>query len=134
MILVNQKMRDYAKVIVKVGANVQPKQRVIIDAIVDAVPLVNLVVEECYRAGASHVEVRYDDIRYKRLQYQNEALDVLTDLPDYFVKYRSEDVLKKGACRIAIRGSDPNGFKGIDPKKIMQIQRALSTKLKPLSE
>jgi aminopeptidase len=134
MIKIDQKMRDYAKVIVRVGVNVQPQQIVIIDAIVEAIDLVNLVVEECYKVGASHVRVNYDDIAIKKFQYQYESLEQLKKFPDYLVKYRSDDVLKNKACRIAIRGSDPNGLQGIDPKKIMQVQRVVSSKLKPLSD
>jgi aminopeptidase len=52
------KLIDYARLIVKVGANVQKKQIVLIDSIIEAKPLTTKVVEECYKAGASKVIVR----------------------------------------------------------------------------
>ena len=51
------KLREYAKLIVKIGANVQKGQRVRLQAEVDQIPLVKMVTEECYKAGASYVEL-----------------------------------------------------------------------------
>ena len=50
------KLREYAKLIVKIGANVQKGQRVRLQAGVDQVLLATMVTEECYKAGASYVE------------------------------------------------------------------------------
>ena len=47
------KLREYAKLIVKIGANVQKGQRVRLQAGVDQVLLATMVTEECYKAGAS---------------------------------------------------------------------------------
>ena len=51
------KLREYAKLIVKIGANVQKGQRVRLQAGVDQIPLAKMVTEECYKAGASYVEM-----------------------------------------------------------------------------
>ena len=44
------KLREYAKLIVKIGANVQKGQRVRLQAGVDQVLLATMVTEECYKA------------------------------------------------------------------------------------
>ena len=54
------KLREYAKLIVKIGANVQKGQRVRLQAGVDQVLLTQMVTEECYQAGASYVEVIWE--------------------------------------------------------------------------
>ena len=46
------KLKEYAKLIVKIGANVQEGQVVRLQVGVDQVPLAKLVTEECYKAGA----------------------------------------------------------------------------------
>ena len=51
------KLREYAELIVKIGANVQKGQRVRLQTGVDQVQLATMVTEECYKAGASYVEV-----------------------------------------------------------------------------
>ena len=50
-------LRKYAKLVAGVGANVQKDQEVIINANVDQVEFVSLVVEECYKLGAKSVTV-----------------------------------------------------------------------------
>ena len=48
---------EYAKLMVKVGANVQKGQKVRLYAEVDQHELAALVARECYNAGASYVEM-----------------------------------------------------------------------------
>jgi aminopeptidase len=131
----NQKeINDYAKVIVRVGVNVQKNQPVVISAIVEALPLVQAVVEQCYKAGASKVMVQFDDGKISRLHYLNQSLKTLTTIPKYEIDYLSNPILTEGACRISIRGSSPNLLKGIDKQKVQSFQKARSTALKPLSD
>lgn len=52
-----QRLKEYAKLIVKIGANVQKGQRVRLQAETDQLPLVKAVTEECYKAGAEYVEI-----------------------------------------------------------------------------
>jgi aminopeptidase len=133
MIKDDKRMADYAKVIVKVGVNVQKGQPVVVGAIIEAAPLVHHIVEECYKAGASKVLVRYDDAEVTKLTYLNETIESLQDIPQYQIDYASAPVLKEGACRISIRGSSPDLLKSIELKKIQAYQKAVSTALKPLS-
>jgi aminopeptidase len=56
--MINTKLLiEYAKLIVKVGANVQKNQVVVINSILEAQPLTKLVVEQAYLAGAKNVIV-----------------------------------------------------------------------------
>ena len=50
-------MRKYAKLIVRVGANVQKGQPVLLYVSVDQSEFAAMVAEECYRAGASRVQM-----------------------------------------------------------------------------
>ena len=51
------RLRKYAKLIARVGVNVQKGQEVMVQAELDQPEFVKMVVEECYRAGASKVSV-----------------------------------------------------------------------------
>lgn len=50
----------YARVIVRIGANVQKGQDVRVTAELDQAELVRAVVEECYKAGAKYVDVTWN--------------------------------------------------------------------------
>lgn len=64
-------MRSYAKLIVRVGANVQKGQEVRVFASLDQPEFIKMLAEECYKAGASRVTV---DWNYPELTKLSRAL------------------------------------------------------------
>ncbi|MBR5119403.1 MAG: aminopeptidase, partial [Clostridia bacterium] len=52
-------LRNYAKLIAKMGGNVQKGQNVMILASLDQPDFVRMVVEECYALGARKVNVEW---------------------------------------------------------------------------
>lgn len=52
-----EKLQKYSKTVIKVGANVQEGQLVVIRANIDARDLVRNLTEEAYKAGAGDVNV-----------------------------------------------------------------------------
>ena len=75
------KLREYAKLIVKIGANVQKGQVVRLQVGVDQVPLAKMVTEECYKAGASRVELFWSCGEINKLDYQYASAEVLGEVP-----------------------------------------------------
>jgi aminopeptidase len=122
-VISEKKLLDYANVIAKIGVNVQKGQVVMIYAIVDAALLVKYVTEACYKLGAKQVIVRYDDIRVTSLGLKYCDLTTLTTIPKYAIDSRIDPIVNQHGCVIHIRGSDPNGLKGADPKKMIEIAR-----------
>ena len=68
------RLKSYAELIVRKGLNPDPGQEVIILAALDQPEFVRMVVEECYRAGASKVTVDWQDMPVNKLAqlYQTE--------------------------------------------------------------
>ena len=113
------KLRQYAQLLVRVGMNVQDKQPVFIRSSVEALELTHLVVEEAYIAGASDVRVEYADPRLKLLKFEHESLDHFenNDVKSYDVEARM-DFVKRGAANLAILTEDPDLLSGIDASKL----------------
>ena len=75
-------LSEYAKLMVKVGANVQPEQKVRLYAEVDQHELATLVAKECYAAKAAYVEMFWSCGEIERLHYENASVETLgTVLP-----------------------------------------------------
>ncbi len=53
------RLKRYANLIARCGVNVQKGQEVLITAQLDQPEFVKMVVDECYRAGASKVSVDF---------------------------------------------------------------------------
>jgi len=61
-----QRLERYADVIVRVGANVQPGQNVVVLGQVEHAEIVRAIARAAYRASANRVEARYSDLHLRR--------------------------------------------------------------------
>ena len=109
-------IRNYAKLIARVGANVQKGQEVFLNASIENAEFGHILVEECYLAGAKRVFVDYTDEELQRLTITHgdeESLSVLNEME----VGRQEHFIKNHPCRIFIESDDPDALKGIDQSK-----------------
>ena len=100
------KLREYAKLIVKIGANVQKGQRVRLQAGVDQVLLATMVTEECYKAGASYVELIWECGPINKLSYQYATAETLGTVQNW-EEERLKQMTVDLPVRIFIDSSDP---------------------------
>ena len=123
-------LEKYAELIVRTGANVQPGQVVLLYVAVEQHDFAALVVEECYKAGAKMVDIRWDSDVANRLHFQYADTDVLcTVLP--WEEARAQQMVEDLPCRIYIVSEDPDALAGIDPQKISTVMQARGTVMKP---
>jgi aminopeptidase len=133
-----QKLQNYADLIVQVGAGLSPEgpsagQRVLVQSPVDTAPLARAVVDAAYRAGASFVDVRWDDDAVVRSRFANAPEGSF----DMISKWRVDaelEVAQAGGCVIAIRATDPNLLGSVDAARVTAHQRALATYRRPYSQ
>ena len=74
--------KKYAKLLVVTGMNVQKGQSVVIAADVNQEEFVSYVVEECYNAGASEVDIRWDSQVISKINYKKQSLKTLCETPN----------------------------------------------------
>jgi aminopeptidase len=61
-----ERLQRYAELAVRVGANVQSGQDVVVTCLVEHAEIARAVTREAYRAGAKHVIVLYSDLHVRR--------------------------------------------------------------------
>ena len=111
-----KKLRGYAELIVRVGANIQKGQDVIVSAELDQPEFVEWVVEECYKAGAAEVRVEWTHQPLKLLHVQYQTLERLGTIPDWEKQrllYRAETL----PAMIYLESADPAGLDTLDQEK-----------------
>lgn len=108
-------MRSYAKLIVRVGANVQKGQEVRVFASLDQPEFIKMLVEECYKAGASRVSVDWNYPELTKLAARYMKLRDLSETREW-EKARMQDMVDHLPVRIFIESKDPDGLRGINPK------------------
>lgn len=116
-------LKNYAKLPVHIGVQLEKGQKVIVMAAVEAVELTRLVVEECYKAGASEVFVYYRDQVNTHTAAALAPLDALENPPTFlynaFADYASQD-----AAFISISSEDPSLMADIDPERLKTMSMA----------
>lgn len=120
------KVREYARLIVRTGVNVQPGQEITVSCSVEHYEFARMVIEEAYLAGAKEVIMRWSDPFEARQFYTHASEEVLSQVPEW--KAESFNYYaRRGAGNISIGGGDPESLKGIDPKR-MRLRAAAMDK------
>ena len=115
-------LSEYAKLMVKVGANVQKGQKVRLYAEVDQYELATLVAKECYNAGASYVEMFWSCGAVERLHYENASVETLGTVLSW-EEERQKQMVKDLPARIFIESADPDELSGIPADVISTVGR-----------
>ncbi len=117
----------YARLTVQVGINVQPGQRLAINAFPEHAPLVRAVTEEAYAAGARFVDVYYSDQHVRRSHILHASEEQLGWSPPWLVQ-RLVELGEEGGALLAISGNpEPELFADLDGGRIARSRmRAVS--------
>ena len=123
-------LREYARLIVRRGVNVQKGQEVLIYAGLDQPEFVAMVVEEAYKAKAKKVTVQWDYQPLDKLHYRYRTLKTLGTVEEW-EKARQEHYCEALPCRIYLESDDPDGLKGINMEKMAKARQMQYPILKP---
>ena len=135
MVLPNfeENLKKYAELLVATGINVSKDHTVVLSIDVDQAPLARLISEAAYERGAKKVIVNWADDGLTRLDYQNQDIETLKEVPDYKIAEMNY-IIEEGASRISVRSSDPDALAGLDSDKIAESQKTRSAAMRPMME
>lgn len=123
-------LRNYAKLIARMGINVQKGQEVIVIAGLDQPEFVTMVVEECYRAGAGKVRVEWEHQPLTKLNVRHCTQKTLEKVEDWEIEKMKHRVNTLPAM-IYIESDDPDGLAGINQKKFVSASQKRRMIFKP---
>ncbi len=113
----NDRLDRYADLVVRVGANVQPGQGVVLNADIAHAEIARAVVEKAYVAGAEWVDVIWNDGPVRKSRLTHAPLESLSVSRPWMVD-RIKSWGEQGVCTIALAGDpDPHLLDGVDPAK-----------------
>ncbi|MCD0157634.1 aminopeptidase [Deinococcus sp. 6GRE01] len=125
-----EKLRNYARLAVRVGVGVKPGQRLLVQAPVETAALARLVVREAYAAGASFVDVRWDDDDVQLARFELAPDGTFDQISRWRVDAEIETAEAGGAV-LAIRATNPNLLGGVDAERVATHQRTLAAYRRP---
>lgn len=117
-----ERLERYADLAVRVGANVQPGQHVVVVALVEHQEIARAVARAAYRAGARHVHPLYNDLHFRRAGVELGPEESLGWSPPQLVEW----VRSWGETRPAViqltGNPDASLFEGLEPALVAKSE------------
>ncbi len=126
-------LRNYARLIVRKGVNVQKDQPVLIVCELDQPAFVEMVVEEAYLAGASEVRVEWSHQNLTRYHVRYQSEETLARV-EAWEKAKLRHRMKTLPAYIYLLSEDPDGLRGIDQKKYGTAMQKRARVIKPFRD
>ncbi len=115
-------LREYARLIVRCGINVQKGQEVLVYADLDQPEFVQMVVEEAYRAKAKKVVVQWNYQPLEKIHVRYQSVKTLGAVEEW-EKARQQHYCDELPARIHLISENPDGLKGVNLKKMAQARQ-----------
>lgn len=116
-----------ATLAVRVGANVQKDQILVISSPLHASVLAKKIQKEAYLVGAKKVYIDWNDDELTRNYYTYAKDETLQEIEDFQLA-RMKYFVENNACRISIDSRNPHGMRGVDMGRVMLANRATGPK------
>lgn len=124
-----QFLDKYARLVVKTGINLQPKQMLVIKSPIECAEFTRRISEIAFQEGAKDVVIFWGDELTAKIRYLHGPEEIFDEFPawqkTFFVDYA-----RQGAAFLSIAASDPELMKEVDPERMVRAQRTQSIALK----
>ncbi len=117
-----KELRKYANLIARSGVNIQKGQEVVIVCDLDQPKFIELLVDECYKAGAKLVRVEFHYQPLQKIHVRHQSVTTMGTVTEW-EKAKLQHYVDVLPCRIYLDSEDPDGLKGINQEKIAKAEQ-----------
>ena len=135
-----QRLRSYGELAVKVGLNLRAGQRLLIigplasgGVSLEAAPLVRHIVASAYQAGAGFVEVIWGDEALQLVRFERAPRDSFGEFSAWLPKALFEHA-EAGHAVLSVYANDPDQLKDQPAGLVGAVQQAVSRGVRPFRE
>ena len=126
-------LREYARLIVRCGINIQKGQDVLVYADLDQPEFVQMVVEEAYKAKAREVTVFWNYQPLEKVHTRYQSLKTMSTVHEW-QKARQQHWCDTLPARIHLISEDPDGLKGMNMEKMAKARQKIYPIMKPYAD
>lgn len=126
-------LRQYARLIARVGVNIQKGQDAVIQAELDQPEFIAVLVDECYKAGARKVTVEWSYQPLQKLHVRHRSPKTLAAVEEWELaklNHRADTL----PCMIYILSEDPDGLAGMNQEKNARAMQERYKVIKPIRD
>lgn len=115
---IDERLEAYARLAVRIGANLQPGQELEVVGLVEHAPLARAIARAAWEAGATYVQVRYVDQHVRRELIAHGSEEALSRTPAWMLQ-RLQDLIEGRGAEIQITGNpEPELFSDLDAGRV----------------
>lgn len=111
-----QLFENYAQLLICKGINIQPGQKLCIQAPAEVYKFVRLMVDAAYAAGSGPVLIDFIDDHISRANLLNNDIEFF-EHPAQWLIDKSNTLAEEGCAFIFLDGMSPYAYEGVDPAK-----------------
>lgn len=126
-------IRKYAKLIARMGVNIRKGDEVIIQCDLDQPQFIEMLTQECYKAGAGKVIVEFSYQPLEKLHVRHRSVKTLSTV-EKWEEEKFQHYVDKLPARIYIMSEDPDGLNGINQEKMAKGRQGRYKITKPYSD
>ena len=82
-----QLLKQYARLVVSVGVNMQKDQILVINSPIECADFARKISEEAFKAGAHDVVMSWGDKLSAHIRYEHGKKELFTEFPEWRVKF-----------------------------------------------
>lgn len=134
----NEQLKKYAELAIKVGVNLQPGQNLVIgygirQVLPEHIEFARLLVEAGYDAGAKFVQVDWGDEWWLRETVRRGSLETLEARAKWQASW-VEQLASEGAAYLAIPAANPDLYAGVDSDRVAAANRVMAAPFRPFND
>lgn len=122
-------LEKYARLLVKVGINIQKNQILVINSPIECSDFTRIIAKAAYEEGARDVVINWKDELFTKIRFLNAPEEIFDEYPDwqkeFYISYA-----RKGAAFLSIAASDPEVMKEVNPERMLKVNKAASKAIK----
>ena len=135
-----QQLRTYGELTIKVGLNFQPGQRLLVigplahgGVSLEAAPLVRHIAAAAYQAGAPLVEVLWGDEALQLARFEHAPRDSFAETSAWLARALVDHV-ESGHAVLSVYANDPDLLRGQPHDLVSALERATGRSVRPFRE
>lgn len=116
-------IEKYAKLVVKTGVSLKKGQELVVRSPIECANLARAIAKEAFEQGAKNVIIQWKDELLDKIKYTYCDAEFFEEVPEWLALCNNS-YAENNACFITIVGDDPDLLSDVDPKKIINQNRA----------
>ena len=125
----DEKLREYARLLIEVGLHVKKGQTLVISSPVECAFFARMCASAAYNVGCREVVMNWHDDYLAREKFLRAEDSVFDEVP-LWRQHFFNDYAKSGAAYLTIDAEDPEHLKGVDPDRRVRSLRVSGKALK----